>query len=127
MKIRRLRAVGWRNLEPLDLALDPAARLTVLHGDNGQGKTNALEALYYLATLRSFRTTQSADLVRSGAAEARIGAEIEGGGLVRSIEVRLALAAATAPSAIEPPAGSARVVRTVAVDGKHARGVAAAL
>ena len=49
------RRQGWRNLQPLTLL--PGERLTVLYGDNGQGKTNVLEAAYYLAALRSFRTT----------------------------------------------------------------------
>ncbi len=56
MRIRELRAEGWRNLEPLTLRSRPT-RLTVLYGDNGQGKTNVIEAAYYLAALRSFRTT----------------------------------------------------------------------
>ena len=38
----------------------------MLYGDNGQGKTNVLEAAYYLAALRSFRTTHAEDLIRRG-------------------------------------------------------------
>ena len=40
----------------------------MLFGDNGQGKTNLLEAVYYLATLRSFRTSHARELVRNGEA-----------------------------------------------------------
>ena len=65
MLIRELRAQGWRNLEPLDFT--PGPRVNVLHGDNGQGKTNLIEAVYYLATLRSFRTSHADELVRGGA------------------------------------------------------------
>jgi hypothetical protein len=68
MRIRELRAEGWRNLEPLTLV--PGERLSVLYGDNGQGKTNVIEAAYYLAVLRSFRTSRAEDLIRRGQASA---------------------------------------------------------
>ena len=45
---------GVRNLRPLTLA--PRERFNVFVGDNGQGKTNLLEAIYAVAALRSFRT-----------------------------------------------------------------------
>ena len=90
MRLRTLRATGWRNLEPLRLDFDPDARLHVLHGDNGQGKTNVLEAIYYLAAFRSFRTSHTADLVRRGASRAEIGVEVATAELVRSVEVGLA-------------------------------------
>jgi DNA replication and repair protein RecF len=89
VRIRGLRAAGWRNLAPLELDLDPRARLTVFFGDNGQGKTNVLEALYYLGSLRSFRTSNTADLVQHGAAEARIAAEVEQRELTRRIEATI--------------------------------------
>lgn len=87
MRIKALRAESWRNLEPL--ALEPGPRVTVLHGDNGQGKTNVIEAVYYLATLRSFRSSRAMELIRHGAPQARIQGDVEVGGLERRIEVRL--------------------------------------
>src|SRR5689334_11691408 len=87
MRLRGLRATGWRNLAPLTFR--PEARVSVLSGDNGQGKTNVLEALHYLATLRSFRTTDAANLIRHGAPAAKLAAEAEVGGLERRIEVSL--------------------------------------
>jgi len=65
VRIRELRAENWRNLEPLTLV--PGERLSVLYGDNGQGKTNVIEAAYYLAVLRSFRTSHAEDLIRRDA------------------------------------------------------------
>jgi DNA replication and repair protein RecF len=47
-------------------------------GDNGHGKTNLVEALAYLATLTSFRGAAPDALVRAGAAEAVIRAEVRG-------------------------------------------------
>lgn len=59
-------------------------------GDNGQGKTNLLEAIFAVATLRSFRTTRMSDLVAFGAERARLGARVWKDDLVRLYEVELA-------------------------------------
>jgi len=57
-------------------ALDPApAGLTVIIGSNGEGKTNLLEAVGYLASLRSFRGAPAEALVRVGAPFAVVRAE----------------------------------------------------
>lgn len=57
--LRHLKAVGVRNLAPL--SLEPAAKFNVLAGANGQGKTSVLEAIYIVATSRSFRVTNTRD------------------------------------------------------------------
>lgn len=62
----------FRNLSAV--RLDPGPRATVLVGENGQGKTNTLEALYYAGTLRPLRATRLAELVQFG--EAGQGAEV---------------------------------------------------
>lgn len=116
MRIERLRASGWRNLEPLDVAFDPAATLQVLFGQNGQGKTNVIEALYFLATFRSFRTAQAADLIRREAAEARIAVELRTAESTRAVEARL----------FREPATGASVSRTILVDCKPIKRVSAA-
>lgn len=107
MQIRELALEGWRNLAPV--ALSPGGRLTVLYGDNGQGKSNLLEAVYYLAALRSFRTPHAEDLIQRGSERARLRADVLQGGLDRRLEVELG------------PRG-----RTLRLDGKVVRGVAAA-
>jgi DNA replication and repair protein RecF len=56
----------FRNLERVDI--EPATRVNVITGNNGQGKTSLLEAIYFAATSRSFRTHRVAELVRHGAA-----------------------------------------------------------
>ncbi len=87
MILRRLRALGWRNLAPV--ALEPGPRVTVLFGDNGQGKTNLLEAAFYLTEFRSFRTKAPAELLQWGAAITRLAAEITTDGLDRRIDIEL--------------------------------------
>lgn len=54
-----------RNIAQLELR--PTERLNVISGGNGQGKTSVLEALYLLATSRSFRTARLTELTRHGA------------------------------------------------------------
>ncbi len=56
-----------RNLESVDI--EPGARFNVIAGDNGQGKTSLLEAIYLVTTTRSFRTSKLAELVPTRAPE----------------------------------------------------------
>lgn len=58
--LSHLKLVHFRNYDRCELDLQPG--LNILVGANGQGKTNLLEAIYYLALLRSFRTTQISNL-----------------------------------------------------------------
>ncbi|MEM6453922.1 MAG: DNA replication and repair protein RecF [Acidobacteriota bacterium] len=60
-----LEARDFRNLAPLDWRPSPGRHLIL--GDNGAGKTSLLEAIYLLATTRSFRTHRLADGCRHGA------------------------------------------------------------
>lgn len=76
MRITRLAVADWRNLPRAELSTD--ARFVVLHGDNAQGKTNLLEAVWMLAALRSFREAQPRRLIREGAGAARVEARLEG-------------------------------------------------
>lgn len=64
----RLAVRDLRNLERVEM--EPAPRLNVVWGNNGQGKTSLLEAIYFAATSRSFRTHRMTELVRHGAAVA---------------------------------------------------------
>lgn len=75
MRLRRLTARDFRNLEHVDLAV-PGEGLVVV-GENGHGKTNLLEAIYYLHLLRSVRGARDAELVRFGAAAFHVGAEAD--------------------------------------------------
>jgi DNA replication and repair protein RecF len=70
MRLTRIRAADFRNLPFADVSTD-APRVFLL-GDNGQGKTNLLEAAALVSSFRSFRTTDISPLIRSGCAEARL-------------------------------------------------------
>lgn len=73
--VRRLGLTDFRNYAELDLELSPG--LNVLYGRNAQGKTNALEALYLVATTRLLRGSRDAEAVRQGAKRARITVETD--------------------------------------------------
>ncbi len=67
--------------------LEPGPRFNVFYGDNGQGKTNLLETLYVVGTLRSFRTQRLAELIAFDAEAAYIGARVARRGLERHYEL----------------------------------------
>ena len=64
MHLAHLRLRDFRNYARLDVDFAPGFHL--LLGDNAQGKTNILEAIYLIATLRSFRGVGGAQMVRHG-------------------------------------------------------------
>src|ERR1700685_781657 len=63
--LAHLRLRDFRNYPRLDADFSPGFH--VLLGDNAQGKTNILEAIYLMATLRSFRGVGGAQMIRHGA------------------------------------------------------------
>lgn len=70
MLVRRLRARDFRTYAAADVRLGPG--LTIVHGGNGAGKTNLLEALYFGCTARSCRTSNDREVLRFGAQAARV-------------------------------------------------------
>ncbi|HAV61434.1 MAG TPA: DNA replication and repair protein RecF [Verrucomicrobiales bacterium] len=64
MHLAHLRLRDFRNYARLDADFSPGFHL--LLGDNAQGKTNILEAIYLIATLRSFRGVGGAQMIRHG-------------------------------------------------------------
>ena len=75
MRIERLRLSNLRNIETLDVGLSPGINFFV--GPNGAGKTSILEGAYVLSHGGSFRTSQSAVLIRRGAESVGIHADVE--------------------------------------------------
>lgn len=74
-RLVRLTVRDFRNLA--HVALAPPADGFVVVGENGQGKTNLLESIYYLQILRSARGARDQDLVRFGAAGFHIAASVD--------------------------------------------------
>lgn len=88
MYVSRIEARDFRNFEDMRCELEPG--ITVLHGSNGQGKTNFLEAILYCATLSSHRATSDAVLVRRGTDEAIIRSTFRSGARRSDVDIRLA-------------------------------------
>lgn len=78
MTLTRLTVRNFRNFAALDLELPP--RGVVIIGRNGQGKTNLLEAIYYLVLFRSFRGAKETELVRFGSSGFFVGGDVQSPG-----------------------------------------------
>ncbi len=84
-----LAARGFRNLDPLTWR--PSAGQHLLLGENGAGKTSLLEAVYTLATTRSFRAPRLVDCRHHEAAGFYLAAEVEGAANVGLARLELSL------------------------------------
>jgi DNA replication and repair protein RecF len=85
--LQRLQLQDFRNLARVDLVPSPHA--TVVVGRNGQGKTNLLEAVYFLCTLKPLRARRLVELLRFGHAAARVVGRFALGGATRDISVEV--------------------------------------
>lgn len=74
MYLRSVELIGWRSYDHVVITLQPGVQL--ITGANGEGKTNLLEALHYLAVGRSHRVSDEQALVRRGATEAIVRADV---------------------------------------------------
>jgi DNA replication and repair protein RecF len=87
LAVEWLRISRFRNLSQTEIAFGPG--FNVLRGDNGQGKTNVLEAAYVLATSRSFRTSKLGELVQTGSDVASVRGQLREDEEVREQSVGL--------------------------------------
>ncbi|MCB9650602.1 MAG: DNA replication/repair protein RecF [Deltaproteobacteria bacterium] len=89
MRLLHAELTDFRNIACA--SLDPSPRFTALVGNNGQGKTNALEALYLVAALRPLRSVSRRALLRTGTELAKIELKVErrSTGLVHDLGVEL--------------------------------------
>ena len=68
MRVTRLSVPAFRNLR--DVLIEPVESVNVICGENGQGKTNLLEALWLFTGARSFRGAKEAEMIPLGAEQA---------------------------------------------------------
>ncbi|NLF51473.1 MAG: DNA replication/repair protein RecF [Leptolinea sp.] len=92
MRLNRLSLTNFRAFSRLEM--DLPGRILVLVGDNAQGKTSLMEAVYYLATFASFQAGTDRQMINFSAVDeplavARIVAEFERGGQSHRLEVRI--------------------------------------
>lgn len=71
MIIDRITADGYKNLENVDIKLDP--KMNIICGENAQGKTNLVEAVWLCSGCRSFRGTRDKDFIGFNKDAAKVG------------------------------------------------------
>lgn len=96
--IRRIRLKDYRNYESSAIEFEPG--INVVIAGNGRGKSNLLEALFFLLQGRSMRTSDERELVRNGEEEAVIEAAIRKG---RDIKVRNVISREEGVKGKKPP------------------------
>jgi DNA replication and repair protein RecF len=75
--LKKLSVRNYRNHSETDIQFSP--EINVLYGNNGEGKTNILEAIYYLATGRSHLGSRDSELIRWGASSFSVYGEVDKG------------------------------------------------
>lgn len=124
MRLTHLSLVNFRNYRRLELDLVPGVNL--FWGENAQGKTNLLEAVYLLATMRSPRTTSDADFIRwegieDGIGSARIAGRAERGRTDVQVEMAMMLRAPNGNSAALNGGTNQRTSKRLRVNGNVRR------
>ncbi len=89
MIVKSLALENFRN--HIDTKIVFSDRFNIIYGDNGQGKTNILEAIYLCASGRSHRTSKDSELVRFGSSSYNINSFVYNGGLDKNISIKYLL------------------------------------
>ena len=87
MFIKRLQMLNYRNYNALDIELCP--NVNVFMGDNAQGKTNILEAIYYCAFAKSHRTSKDKELINWNGEHAFISVDVGRERLDKRIDISI--------------------------------------
>ena len=86
MLLTRIEASGFRNLEG---AVEFGPGLNIFYGDNAQGKTNWLEAIYLLANTKSFRTGQVRECITFDSPQAILRGDVSHGSVTKQLQLLL--------------------------------------
>lgn len=87
MRIKSLKLKDFRNYELLQLDFD--ASTNIFYGNNAQGKTNILEAVYLSGTTKSHRGTKDRDLIKFGENESHIEVVVEKNSVSYQVDMHL--------------------------------------
>ncbi len=115
MYVSHLSLLDFRSYEAVDVELEPGPNAFV--GRNGQGKTNLVEAIAYIATLGSHRVANDTPLIRAGAQRAIVRTRVVRGNRASTIELEIAAGKANRARVNRGQPGRARdvlgILRTV--------------
>ena len=87
MLCKKVELCNFRNAENEIIEFDRG--INVLHGENAQGKTNLLEAIYYVSLGKSFRTSHDVEIIRFGEEYASVSLDYESAGREQNITMRM--------------------------------------
>ena len=87
MLLQRLRLEQYRNIASAQF--EPSRSLTILHGLNGQGKTNLLESIAMLGSGRAFRTSKVQDLIQHGSSASIVSGQVTAAGIQSKVILQL--------------------------------------
>ena len=85
MKLLKLNFKGFRNLE--EGFIEPGEKVNVIYGENAQGKTNLLEAVWVLCGAHSFRGAKDSELVGFNSEKAQLYAEFYSQNRVQNVQI----------------------------------------
>jgi len=91
VQVLNLRLTRFRNFTSQEVEFCPGTNLFL--GENGQGKTNLLEAIYLFGYARSFRTSTVKECIQHGSQECVLNAEISHGSILRVLGISISQAA----------------------------------
>lgn len=87
MKLKKINIYSFRNIEKAEIS--PDERFNILVGNNAQGKTNFLESVYLLGTMKSFRLAKNPELIKYGSPYAVIKGQVEKDDVIQEITLSI--------------------------------------
>ncbi len=94
MRVQKLQLHNFRNYENLAMEFSPG--VNILYGDNAQGKTNILEAIFLAATTKGIRNNKDKEMIRLGQEDAHLCVFLEKSGVPHKIDMHLRMGKAKA-------------------------------
>lgn len=88
MFLNQLQASNFRNYKTLDLSFNKQQNINLIVAENGMGKSNLLEMLYYLSHLRAFRNASDRDLILHGQNNFHLFCGYENNGIHGNVRVK---------------------------------------
>ena len=87
MRIKSLKIENFRNIK--DIQIFPSDEMNVIYGENAQGKTNIIEAIWLFTGAKSFRGAKDEELKRFGCEKARLKIEFEAEKIEKSAQIEI--------------------------------------
>ncbi len=85
MKLDSLQLTNFRNIK--ELLIEPCGEINIIYGENAQGKTNILEAIWLLCGAKSFRGAKDGELIKFGEKKASVNAAFTSQGREQTISI----------------------------------------